>query len=73
MEDGPVSQFGTHEAGRQEETRRMKAFFKNVAPDEAGLEVVEYAILTGLIVVSLIVTFQSIGAWVIVQFQAVVN
>ena len=51
----------------------MKEFLGRIAGDEKGVEVVEYAILTGLIVVSVLLTFQSIGDWVLVQFQTIVN
>lgn len=50
----------------------MRAFLKAIVTDEAGLEVVEYAILSGLIVVGAIFALQSIGGWVLVQFEAVV-
>ncbi len=39
----------------------MRAFLKNLAKDEKGLETVEYAIIAGLIVVATITTITSIG------------
>ena len=51
----------------------MKSLVERIAADEAGVEVVEYAILTGIIVVSSLLSMTSIGAWVLVQFQAVVS
>jgi Flp pilus assembly pilin Flp len=47
----------------------IKSFFR----DEAGLETVEYAIITGLIVVGIVATVASIGAWVNGQFIALDN
>jgi len=41
---------------------------KNFFNDEAGLETVEYAIITGLIVVGVIATIGLIGTWVAQQF-----
>ena len=38
---------------------------------EDGLETVEYAIITGLIVAATIVVIASIGAWVLATFQGV--
>jgi Flp pilus assembly pilin Flp len=38
--------------------------------EEDGLETVEYAIITGLIVVGVIATVASIGAWVDARFTA---
>jgi len=37
---------------------------KRFAKDEQGLETVEYAIITGLIVAGVITTIAAIGAWV---------
>jgi Flp pilus assembly pilin Flp len=36
---------------------------------DEGLETVEYAIITGLIVAATIVAIAAIGAWVLAQFQ----
>lgn len=44
--------------------------------DEQGLEVVEYAIIVGLIVAAALVVLAAIGLWVLgvfQQFQATVN
>ncbi len=37
---------------------------KRIVADEKGLETVEYAIITGLIVAGVIVTIAAIGTWV---------
>src|SRR5262245_3482608 len=42
---------------------------KNFVKDEQGLETVEYAIITGLIVAGVIATIAAIGAWVSLQFS----
>lgn len=42
----------------------IKRFFS----DERGLETVEYAIITGLIVVGIVGTIASIGTWVNSQY-----
>ncbi len=47
----------------------MKALLKRIAADEKGLETVEYAIITGLIVVGTIAFITSIGSWVHDQFN----
>ena len=41
---------------------------KRLISDERGLETVEYAIITGLIVVGLIASITAIGDWVKLQF-----
>ncbi|MBI3835255.1 MAG: Flp family type IVb pilin [Planctomycetes bacterium] len=41
---------------------------KRLISDERGLETVEYAIMTGLIVVGLVATIAAIGTWVKLQF-----
>jgi len=46
---------------------RIKQFWK----DESGLETVEYAIITGLIVAATITAIGILGAWVSAQFTNV--
>lgn len=46
----------------------MLATLKKFFSDEKGLETVEYAIITGLIVVGVITTIGLIGTWVNQQF-----
>jgi pilus assembly protein Flp/PilA len=46
----------------------MKAMLKKLFADEKGLETVEYAIITGLIVVATITAITNIGNWVNTQF-----
>jgi len=46
---------------------------KNFLNDENGLETVEYAIITGLIVVGIVGTVASIAAWVNGQYIALDN
>ena len=47
----------------------MKSIVKKFIADEQGLETVEYAIITGLIVAGVIVTIGLIGAYVKTQFE----
>jgi Flp pilus assembly pilin Flp len=42
---------------------------KRLISDERGLETVEYAIITGLIVVGVIVSITAIGTWVKGTFE----
>jgi Flp pilus assembly pilin Flp len=42
----------------------MKSFVKRLINDERGLETVEYAIITGLIVAGTIGVIAAIGTWV---------
>lgn len=42
---------------------------KRLIADERGLETVEYAIITGLIVVGVVLTIANIGTWVKGQFD----
>ncbi len=44
---------------------------RQLAITEEGLETVEYAIITGLIVAGTIGVIAAIGLWVLAQFQAV--
>jgi Flp pilus assembly pilin Flp len=41
---------------------------KKIAADEKGLETVEYAIITGLVVAGTVTLIAAIGAWVKTQF-----
>ena len=41
---------------------------KRLISDERGLETVEYAIITGLIVVGIVGTIAAIGTWVHTQY-----
>lgn len=52
----------------------MKALLKTLkrfAGDDQGLETVEYAIITGLIVAATITAIGILGAWVTTQFESV--
>ncbi len=51
----------------QRAKRIMRRFVKN----ESGLETVEYAIITGLIVAATIAVIAAIGAWVLATFTTV--
>ena len=42
----------------------MKKLLKSFISDERGLETVEYAIITGLVVAGTIVVIGAIGVWV---------
>ena len=46
----------------------MLSLLKKFVSDDKGLETVEYAIITGLIVVGVIATIGLIGQWVNTQF-----
>ncbi len=48
--------------------RRMMKTVQAILADEAGLETVEYAIITGLIVSGTIASVTFIGSWVSDQF-----
>ncbi len=49
----------------------VRYFVKRLVADEAGLETVEYAIITGLVVAATIVVLAAIGSWVLSTFQTV--
>ncbi len=49
--------------------RSEMSTLKNFVKDEQGLETVEYAIITGLIVAGVIATIAAIGTWVSTQFS----
>ena len=51
----------------------VKCLVKQLVADETGLETVEYAIITGLVVGATILVIASIGAWVLNTFQTVQN
>lgn len=46
---------------------------KRLVADESGLETVEYAIITGLIVAGTITAIAAIGVWVANQFDDLKN
>ena len=48
---------------------KIRRIVKRFVADESGLETVEYAIITGLIVAATITVIASIGAWVLATFQ----
>ena len=45
------------------------SFLKRLVKDDRGLETVEYAIITGLVVAGTIVAIAAIGVWVNTTFQ----
>ena len=47
----------------------MNGTLKRFIVDESGLETVEYAILTGLIVAGVVLTIVALGGWVKGQFD----
>ena len=49
----------------------MNAFWKSFLKDEAGGEVLEYALIAGLIVVGAIVAITSVGTKVAAKWQSV--
>ena len=48
---------------------KMRRIMKRFVSDERGLETVEYAIITGLVVAGTIVAIAAIGVWVAAQFS----
>lgn len=44
--------------------KKLSRIFKSFVRDDKGLETVEYAIITGLIVAGTIVAIAAIGVWV---------
>ncbi len=50
---------------------KIKMAVKRFVACKAGLETVEYAIITGLVVAATIAVIAAIGAWVLSQFQTV--
>ena len=51
--------------------QRAKRIIRRFVKNESGLETVEYAIITGLIVAATIAVIAAIGAWVLNTFQTV--
>ena len=49
----------------------MTKLMKNLVADDKGLETVEYAIITGLIVAATITAIGLLGTWVKGRFEAV--
>jgi Flp pilus assembly pilin Flp len=49
---------------------KIRNIVKSFIADQRGLETVEYAIITGLIVAGTIVAIAAIGVWVSGQFTA---
>ena len=50
--------------------QRAKRVLRRFVKNEDGLETVEYAIITGLIVAATIAVIAAIGAWVLATFQS---
>ncbi len=51
--------------------RKAKQLVRRFVVTRAGLETVEYAIITGLVVAATISVIAAIGVWVLTQFQTV--
>lgn len=49
--------------------RRATSLVRRLVTGESGLEVVEYAIIVGLIVAAALMVIAAIGAWVLAQYQ----
>lgn len=49
--------------------KKAKMTLKRLVVAEDGLETVEYAIITGLIVAATLVAIAAIGAWVLSTFE----
>ena len=61
-------------APRQADVSRMKAFTKNLAKlaaDDRGGEVLEYALIAGLIVIAAIAVIGSVGTKVLARWNSV--
>ncbi len=50
--------------------RSLTGLFRAIVVEDQGLETVEYAIVSGLIVAGTIAAIGVIGGWVLRQFQA---
>jgi Flp pilus assembly pilin Flp len=48
----------------------IRGLLKNLVRQDKGLEVVEYAIITGLIVAACVTAIAAIGNWVKAQYEA---
>lgn len=49
--------------------RKATSLVRRLVTGESGLEVVEYAIIVGLIVAAALMVIAAIGAWVLAQYQ----
>ena len=49
--------------------RKATSLVRRLVTGESGLEVVEYAIIVGLIVAAALAVIAAIGAWVLAQYQ----
>ena len=49
--------------------RQAKSLIPSVCSNEDGLEVVEYAVIVGLIIAAALAVLAAIGAWVLSTFQ----
>ena len=47
----------------------MSEFFKEMLKDESGQDMVEYTILTGMIVVAVIASITTVAGWVQTQWS----
>ena len=47
----------------------MNTMLRKFVADEGGLETVEYAIITGLVVAGVVLTIGALGIWVKKQFD----
>ena len=51
----------------------MNTMLRKFVADEGGLETVEYAIITGLVVAGVVLTIGALGVWVKAQFDNLKN
>ncbi len=49
--------------------RQAKSLILSICSNEDGLEVVEYAVIVGIIVVASLTVLAAIGAWLLLTFQ----
>jgi Flp pilus assembly pilin Flp len=59
--------------GKEKSMRRISRLWARFVSEDKGLETVEYAIMTGLIVTATIVAIGALGLWVSGRFEAVLK
>lgn len=60
----------TSESGTHEKENAMKAFIQKFVSDDQGGEILEYALIAGLIVVAAIAVIASIGGKVLARWNS---
>ena len=67
----PAREDGVYVGDLHQGARIMKTFLKNLITDDQGGEVLEYALIAGLIVVAAIAVITSVGTKVFAKWQSV--